>query len=637
MTFRSARGLTFSSLMLVALAAQAAAGEADAPAASPPAPPNETGSIGAARSPAGASIGEAARALLGEASPSIDRTAAATADAQTLPDQDGAAATDLVEPETPEQADRSALAAFYARKNDEPLWVTAAGFNGKAAKAMVAFERAADWGLDPRLYAVPALAASDSGAAPGPEALAEAETAMSLAVLAYARHARGGLIPDPPKQLSSYLDRKPQWRDRDRLLDELAASEDPAAVLESLHPRHPEFEALRQAWLETGRAKAARSARIPAGPDVAPESSAADVEILRKRLAVPADRGADPTRLDARLAAALQGFQRLKGLPRTDGTLDAATRSALNQPIKGRADQLLANMQEWRWMPLDLGQMHVEVNVPEFLVRIVKDGEVVFTERVTSGLVSKQTPIFSDEMERVTFKSRWHVPDSIKVREVWPSLLSGGGLMRKHHLEIVRADTREPVDWQRIDWSKANMKDYILYQPPGPWNQLGVVKFSFPNKHYVFMHDTPDKYMFKWRRRANSHGCMRIQNPLEMATVILGADKGWDRAKINDLATSGPEHNIITLDRKIPVHITYFTARVGKDGKIETFADVYGHEKRITLALKGEWGRIDRGRDHLAPVDQAAVPRVASRKPKSTPEDQSVQSLVNSVLGGVFD
>jgi L,D-transpeptidase YcbB len=204
-------------------------------------------------------------------------------------------------------------------------------------------------------------------------------------------------------------------------------------------------------------------------------------------------------------------------------------------------------------------------------------------------------------------------------------------------LEMRRNDeSQELVDWRKIDWSKANMNNYVAWQPPGSFNQLGLVKFSFPSKHRVFMHDTPDKYMFNWSRRANSHGCMRIRNPLQMATVVLGADKGWDRAKIDDLVKNGPDHNIIELDKKIPVHITYFTARVAKGGKISTWGDIYGHEKRMSLALAGKWDKIAVPRDHLAPLDQTAVPRVAARnrQQQRSKEPDSVQSLVNAVLGG---
>ncbi|MDX2309293.1 MAG: L,D-transpeptidase family protein [Hyphomicrobium sp.] len=630
----------------VAWAAEPVAGDSAAPAAtadqtpaetSPPTAetPAETGSIEPAAAHPDATIGQAARELLGTGPSVVDGAHLMPQATTDDKEGDGAKAEDVAI-ETPEEADRRALSEHYRKHHDEPLWVTSAGYSAKAEKAIRTLARANFWGLDPKVYEVPAMATPSGGGSIDPKALAEAETKLSLAVLAYARHARGGLIPDPAKQLSSYLDRHPQWADRSALLDALAAADDPRTVIEALHPKHREFERLRQAWLEARRAPGARKARLGDGDDILPGATHDDVVVLRKRLDIAAETEASAKTLDADLAAALAGFQRLKGLPRTDGTLDKPTRAALNQPIKGKADQLLANMQQWRWMPEDLGALHVEMNAPEFMVRVFKNSEPVFTERVTIGLVNNQTPIFSDEMVRVTFKSRWHVPDSIKVREIWPSLLSGGGLVRQHRLEFVRADTREKVDWTKVDWSKVNMKDYIVYQPPGPWNQLGVVKFSFPNKHYVFMHDTPDKYMFNWRRRANSHGCMRIRNPLDMAAVILGEDQGWDRARVEAAAKDGPEHEIVTLTNKVPVHITYFTVRIGEGGKIETFADIYGHEKRVIQALKGEWSKIQKGRDHLAPLDQAAAPKVAARKPKSAPKTDSVGDLVNSVLGGAF-
>ena len=601
----------------------------------------ETGSIDPnAPLPANADIGQAARALIPATTPHEN---AASLDAAPSPASDGAegpaaAVVVPVEP-TSEEADQTALTAVYTIRRDEPLWVTKTGYTDKALGVIAELKRAGDWALDPSEYNVQGLAAAkDNTAELTRNDLAKAEMELSIAVLKYARHARGGRIPDPAKTLSSYIDRRPQLRDRQKLLEEMATSDNPAEILRGLHPQQPQFNLLRQAWLETQRVSSSKGVKLDTGAELKPGDRSPAVRQLRKRLNVQAFEAAEDDHYDEALARAVQGFQTLKDITPADGVVNALTRVELSKPLlKANADQLAANMQMWRWLPEDLGQLYVTVNVPEFMIRVVKAGEPIFTERVTVGLVDKETPIFSDQMERVTFKSRWRVPDSIKVNEVWPSLLRGGGLMRQHNLRLRRtSDPDGPdVDWQKINWSAANMNDYFLYRPPGPGNQLGLVKFSFPSKHYVFMHDTPEKYMFNWSRRANSHGCMRIRNPLQMATVILGEDKGWDRAKIDDLVKNGPDHNIIELDRKIPVHITYLTARVAKGGKIETWADVYGHEKRIKLALANQYDKIAKGHDHLAPLDQASVPRVAvgpKRQPKSG--DSSVQSLMSAVFGG---
>jgi murein L,D-transpeptidase YcbB/YkuD len=610
----------FATLSVIALAAACPHAFAAEPAA--PAVAVETGSLGGKE----AAIGAAARKLI---EPPAKAEGAHLVPVEPAPAANTAAAVSPPKP-TPEDLDRAALAAFYQARADEPLWVTGDGFTPKARKALDELKRAGDWGLDPANFNVDDIAGS-----PSTEALAQAESGLSLAVLAYARHARGGNIAKPAEQLSSYFDRRPQWKDRGELLAELALADDPATVLAGLNPKHPQFELLRQVWLETLRAKKAKGVKLPAGSDVKPGESHADIATLRRRLGILADDAGAAQVYDEPLAQAVRGFQTLKGLP-ADGVLTAETRTKLNQPIKGNTDQLAANMQMWRYVPAELGDMHVILNVPEYEIRIIKAGEDLFHERVTVGLVNKQTPIFSDQIELVTFKSRWRVPDSIKVREIWPSLLSGGGMMRQHGLEMRRLDNEELVDWRKIDWSKTPMNDYVIWQPPGKINQLGIVKFSFPNKHYVFMHDTPDKHMFAWTRRANSHGCMRIRNPLKMAEVILAADKGWDRAKVDDLVKSGPDHNLVPLDKKLPVHIVYFTARVEEGGKITTFGDIYGHEKRFALALKGQWDRIKVGPDHLAPVDESTPPKVAQRRAPKAKSDDSVLGLVNSVLGGGF-
>ncbi len=398
-----------------------------ADAVPPPPVAVETGSL---ESNGIAAIGAAARRLI--------EPAAITAPAHLVPNDTTTTAMPAAEPPkpSPEDLDRTALATFYQSRGDEPLWVTESGFTPKALLALAELRRAGEYGFDPADFAV-----SEPGVTPSPDALAAAESSLSLAVLTYARHARGGKIAKPSEQLSSYFDRRPQWKDRGELLADLAKAEDPGRVLIALHPQHPQFELLRQAWLETLRAKGAKRAPLPAGTHVGPGDRHPDVVVLRKRLDVPAETGAAADLYDERLAAAVRGFQTLKGLA-ADGVLTTETRAKLNQPIKGNTDQLAANMQMWRYIPADLGEMHVMLNVPEYEIRIRKAGEDVFDERVTVGLVNKQTPIFSDQIELVTFKSRWRVPNSIKVREIWPSLIAGGGLMRQHKLELRRRKHR---------------------------------------------------------------------------------------------------------------------------------------------------------------------------------------------------
>jgi len=168
---------------------------------------------------------------------------------------------------------------------------------------------------------------------------------------------------------------------------------------------------------------------------------------------------------------------------------------------------------------------------------------------------------------------------------------------------------------------------------------MGKVKFTFPSQHTIFMHDTPDKWMFNRSRRTLSHGCLRLRNPMRMAEVVLKEDKGWDAARVNDVAENGPRSNTIKLDHKIPIHLVYFTAWVDDNGKLRTFSDVYGHEKRIRQALAGQWGQIYVGRDHLAPVQPIAATsssRSQSALRRAERKQPTVSDLVNSSLGGGF-
>ena len=195
-----------------------------------------------------------------------------------------------------------------------------------------------------------------------------------------------------------------------------------------------------------------------------------------------------------------------------------------------------------------------------------------------------------------------------------------------------------------MDWTKTDIREYDVIQTNGPKSVLGKVKFSFPNQHTVFMHDTlaRDKYMFNAAQRTYSHGCMRVDHPMRLAEVLLREDKGWDAQKVAEAFNTGPFNNEFAIDRKIPVHTTYFTARVDDEGKLHTFPDVYGHERRIIQALEGKWDQIARGRDHLAPVEMnlaAASERGSEEGIGDTPKKQQRvprKSEGGSLVGGIL-
>ncbi|MFY9643226.1 MAG: L,D-transpeptidase family protein [Rhodomicrobium sp.] len=311
-----------------------------------------------------------------------------------------------------------------------------------------------------------------------------------------------------------------------------------------------------------------------------------------------------------------------------------------NKQKSAEAKKLLANMEEWRWMPADMGELYIWNNLPDFTQRVVKDGKIVREVRIVAGETDKQTPIFTRSLKKITFRPTWIVPDSIKVRELWPSLLKGGHLMREWQLEV-RTKDGKPVDWRRINWSRTNILEYDVIQPNGPKTVLGRVKFSFPSQHTVFMHDTraEDKWMFHVSQRTYSHGCMRVADPIGLAKIVLREDKGWDSAQVDAALNKGPLNNEIAIDHKIPVHMTYFTAMVDDDGELHTFPDVYGHERRITLALEGKWDRIVKGRNHLAPVelDLASARHRHYAEDEANEQPRHPRRYVRPASGGFID
>ena len=210
------------------------------------------------------------------------------------------------------------------------------------------------------------------------------------------------------------------------------------------------------------------------------------------------------------------------------------------------------------------------------------------------GKADKQTPIFSKDMQEIVFGPFWNVPTSIKVEEIRPYLreeaswwFGGGGwntaVLQRHDLRV-RYAGRE-VDPASIDWNRVDIRTLELFQPPGPANVLGRVKFVFPNKHDVYMHDTPQKFLFANPVRAESHGCMRVQDPDQLAAVLLKEDQNWSQARTMEAVDTGYDQHI-ALRQKIPVYITYFTLKVNDDGSISTYEDIYGHDARMAAALK---------------------------------------------------
>jgi murein L,D-transpeptidase YcbB/YkuD len=505
---------------------------------------------------------------------------------------------------TARKTDQAALVEYYAVPDQPLLWVDDNGVNARAKLAMSEIAKADDYGLRASDYALPKAEEFKAADAKAADWLADAEVKISYAVLDYANDARGGRLD--PQRLSENLDPNLALPDPSEVIGSIAFRSDPGAYLRSFQPDQPQFEALRQKLLEARGGKVADAPKpdivtIPDGPVLKLGVENEQVALLRKRLDVQSEPGANENMFDRDVLEAVKRFQYAHGaLP--DGLVGAGTRRMLNagdqqQPHqvggKARIDALLVNMERWRWLPHDLGPYYVTVNIPEFMLRVVEDGKTIHSTRVVTGKPDKQTPVISDEMEEIVFNPYWNVPNSIKMQEIAPYFGQGGGffggwdtsILQRHGLRIKYGG--RDVDPDSIDWSRNDIRNFDLVQPPGPTNVLGTVKFVFPNKHDVYMHDTTQKNLFAQTVRAESHGCMRVQNPQQLALLILHHDQGWSQTQIDQALQNADNH--IQLKTHIPVYITYFTVKVNDDGSLSTFNDLYGHDARMIAALNGKY------------------------------------------------
>ena len=406
--------------------------------------------------------------------------------------------------------DLAALEAFYGTRTGGPLWMTEMGFSARGQAALFEIGKADDWGLSAAAFELP-----PAGELPAsPEAQAVAEIKLDLAILKYARFARGGRL-NPP-EVSALFDQAPPLRDPKAVLPEIATASAPDAYLQSLHPKHEQFERLRQALL--------------------------------------------------------------KAQDKTSG------KAAGNQRDIQR---LIINMERWRWMPEDLGDFYVWNNSPEFMLYVVKDGKAIFADKTLVGTSAYATPVFTADLKTIVFNPDWIAPPTVVTENLLPPLREGNySILKIHGLSV--SYQGNPVDPTRVDWGRVNILNYTFSQRAGPDNVLGKVKFLFPNKHTVYMHDTLQvrrKY-FKQPVRMIGHECVRMEKPEQFADVLLAADKGWPASQVKDLWDKGV-NSPVSLDGKIPVHMTYFTAVVDQTGKVSIFADVYGLDNKMATALFG--------------------------------------------------
>ncbi|MGO4573580.1 L,D-transpeptidase family protein [Microvirga sp. 2TAF3] len=456
-------------------------------------------------------------------------------------------------------SDRESLSAFYAKAEQPLAWVRD-GVWTPSARAVIERLRAADEdGLVAADYPLPDPRLRKD--AP-PAQWAEADLKLSASVIRYARDARGGRVE--PSHLSPLITPKLDLPEAGDVLAAVTSATDSGAALDAYNPPHPGYRALKAQLAKLRNSHPSQpSVRLPKGPALRVGMHDPRVPLIRARFNLGRTSG-DQDVYDERIASAVAAFQKEKGLP-TNGVLTAQTIAALSGPSLARMEgELIANMERWRWLPADLGERHIMVNVPEFRLRLVDDGAVVHQTRVIVGKEQSQTPIFSETMKYLVVNPSWTIPPSIMKKEILPALANDPSYAERKGYRVIRKGNRITVQ-----------------QPPGERNALGFIKFMFPNQHSVYLHDTPSRKLFAAGKRAFSHGCVRVDEPFQLAQEVLG--EKWSEAKLKSLIGKGERY--LHLSRPLPVHLTYFTLAIDEKGEMKTFDDLYGFDRKVREAL----------------------------------------------------
>jgi len=435
---------------------------------------------------------------------------------------------------------------FYRLREGKPAWVTDEP-TSKATDALHTLQSAREHGLNPADYQAAelaqmrdALSAAGKDDAGRVQQLAVLEARITTALFSLGRDVAVGRT-------------KPGiagWKPR-RVAPDLAgtlntAAGDVSAWLATVQPVHPEYEDLRGALLNLyGQQEQGASGLAVVG--------AADVRV----------------------------FQEHHGI-KPSGTIDAATRAAMNVSVDERINQVAVNLERWRWMPDDLGAQHLMVNIPRYLLMARENGKTVKDIRVVVGKPGNETPVFSGLMETVVFSPYWNIPDSIVQGETAPAVAKDPKYLARNNMEILRVSASGPtqVNPSDVNWEDPEeLRQLAFRQRPGSTNALGHVKFLFPNQHNVYLHDTPADALFARTGRAFSHGCIRVEEPEELAKYVLRSDDEWTAPKILMAMNAGIEKHV-KLTSTIPVHIVYFTAWVDDKKGLHFQQDVYGYDRK---------------------------------------------------------
>lgn len=486
-----------------------------------------------------------------------------------------------------------AILHFYGGNGKKPVWTDPATVEQmlQAVKAM------RHEGLDPEDYHYSALAVLGSPPPARPSDMARRDILLTDALFVMGYHLHFGKV-DPQRADTAW-----NYHDLFETMDltdagtreaiavslrEAVAKGEVDELLERARPSRPLYASLREAFgFYLTLAESGGWPSVPEGPTLHEGEDNPRVALLRARLCSTGDLGEvarEGTFFDLELAAAVENFQHRHGLD-VDGAVGRNTLAALNVTAAERADQLRVNLDRARRvLSYEPGEDFVLVNICAYETRLFRQGEPIWGARVQVGKPFTRSPVFAGRMTYLEFNPTWTVPASIANRSILPKVKEDPGYLARSDMVLLDSSGQE-VSPGTVDWATVTRMPYTVRQNPGPRNALGLVKFIFPNKHAVYLHDTPSRHNFSRTNRAFSSGCIRVENPMELATLLLEDQGSWDRSRIDDVVASG-KRTTVHLTEPLAVFLLYWTAFPGRDGKVHFRRDLYDRDPPLLATLR---------------------------------------------------
>jgi murein L,D-transpeptidase YcbB/YkuD len=475
------------------------------------------------------------------------------------------------------------IAAFYKANGYKAIWTGAFGKDASRRKALFAtIAKTPAHGLSIARYDPDGLKARLK-AAKSPRDRGFAEVEMTKTFLRLSRDMQTGMLV--PRQIDSGIVRAIPYRDRVSYLTNFTKS-NPNGFFKALPPKTPEYARLMKEKMKLERllAKGGWGAKVPA-KSLKPGQSGAAVVAMRNRLsAMGYMRRSSAQSYDANIQKAVQQFQLDHGLA-ADGVAGPGTVSEINKSVEDRLKSVIVAMERERWLNQPRGKRHILVNLTDFTAKIIDNGKVTFQTRsvIGSNKSDRRSPEFSDVMEFMVINPTWNVPRSIAVKEYLPMMKRNPNAAG--HLKLIDARGRT-VSRSAVNFNAYTERNFpfAIKQPPSRRNALGLVKFMFPNKYNIYLHDTPSKNLFARETRAYSHGCIRLQQPFEFAYALLAKQTKDPQGEFKRHLNTGRE-TVVQLEQHVPVHLIYRTAFTQAKGKTQYRRDIYGRDARIWAAL----------------------------------------------------